>query len=282
MESALPALRRISIESVASLDCKRFFALSYDPIQRHLAIEKLVVREGSEGQEKKYYRVRPARWYGGIVTADCVGCGLLCKFCWVSNTVMTRPAEIGKFYTPNKVAHGLVTLAKKCGFDQLRVSGGEPTIGKPHLLQFLDRLKGEGYRFILETNGIPIAYDESYAKDLSRYNFVHVRVSLKGCNEEEFAMLTGAEPEGFKLQLKSLEKLIEANVSCHPSIMSSFSTKGNLRALIERLRKVSPDLARDIEIEELILYPHVINRIQKYGLKYYTAYTPERVPPEQI
>jgi len=118
--------------------------LPYDPVQRHLAIEKLVVREGSEGQEKKYYRVRPARWYGGIVTADCVGCGLLCKVCWVSDQVMNKPTEIGKFYTPNEIAHSLVTLAKKRGLEQLRVSGGEPTIGKPHLLQLLERLEGKG------------------------------------------------------------------------------------------------------------------------------------------
>ena len=256
--------------------------MSYDPVQRHIAIEKLVVREGSEGQEKKYYRVRPARWYGGIVTADCAGCGLLCKFCWVSDNVMNRPAEIGKFYSPDKVAHDLVTLAEKRGLEQLRVSGGEPTIGKPHLLQLLDRLEGKGYRFILETNGILIAYDENYAEELSKYDFVHVRVSLKGCSEEEFSMLTEATPEGFKLQLKSLKKLIEADVSCHPSIMASFSSRKNLDALIKRLGSMSPALLGGVEIEELILYPHVINRIQRYGLKYYSAYTPERVPPEQI
>jgi len=256
--------------------------LSYDPVQRHLAIEKLVVRESFEGQEKKYYRVRPARWYGGIVTADCAGCGLLCRFCWVSEKVMNRPAEVGKFYTPAEIANGLVTLAKKRGLEQLRVSGGEPTIGKHHLLQLLDRLEGKGYRFILETNGIPIAYDENYARELSRYDFVHARVSLKGCNEEEFSMLTGAKPEGFKLQFESLEKLVEADISCHPSIMSSFSSRENLDELIKRLGRISPELAREVETEELILYPHVINRIQRCGLKYYKAYTPESVPAEQI
>jgi len=256
--------------------------LPYDPVQRHLAMEKLVVREGLEGQEKKYYRVRPARWYGGIVTADCVGCGLLCKFCWVSDKVINRTAEVGKFYTPDEIAHSLGTLAKKRGLEQLRVSGGEPTIGKSHLLQLLDRLEREGCRFILETNGILIAHDESYAEKLSKYDFVHVRVSLKGCNEEEFSMLTGAKPEGFNLQLKSLEKLVEAYVSCHPSIMSSFSPRENFDALIKRLGRISPELAREVEIEELILYPHVINRIQKYGLKHYKAYTPESVPAEQI
>jgi len=195
---------------------------------------------------------------------------------------MNRPGEIGKFYSSDKVTHGLVTLAKKRGLEQLRVSGGEPTIGKPHLLQLLERLEGKGYSFILETNGIPIAYDESYAEELSEYDFVHVRVSLKGCNEKEFSMLTGAKPEGFKLQLKSLEKLVKANVSCHPSIMASFSPRENLDALIKMLGRISPELAREVEIEELILYPHVIDRIQKHGLKYYSAYTPEGIPSEQV
>ncbi|MDH5771273.1 MAG: radical SAM protein, partial [Candidatus Bathyarchaeota archaeon] len=232
--------------------------LLYDPIQRHLAVEKLVTRMGQEGQERKYYRIRPARWYGGIVTADCVGCGLLCKFCWVSDAVMLHPAEVGRFYTPRKVADSLVALARKRGLDLLRVSGGEPTIGKAHLLQLLDALQDKGYRFILETNGIPIAYDESYAVDLTEYNFVHVRVSLKGCNEEEFAMLTGAKPEGFTLQLKALQNLIDAKVSCHPSVMTAFSPKKSLRSLIKRLRQIDPRLADELEIEELILYPHVI------------------------
>ena len=61
----------------------------YDAVQRHSAIEELVTRMELHCQTKKYYRVRPARWYGGIVTADCVGCGLLCRFCWVSDVVMS-------------------------------------------------------------------------------------------------------------------------------------------------------------------------------------------------
>lgn len=243
----------------------------YDTVERHLAIEKLVTRMGPEGQEKKYYRIRPARWYGGIVTADCVGCGLLCKFCWVSDAVTFRPADVGRFYTPKKVADDIIALAKKRGLHLLRVSGGEPTIGKPHLLQFLDALQDKGYRFILETNGIPVANDESYAASLSNYSFVHVRVSLKGCNEEEFATLTGARPNGFLLQLKALQKLVDAGVSCHPSIMMSFSPRENLQQLTNRLEQISPSLADELEVEELILYPHVIKRVQMYKLKCHTG-----------
>jgi uncharacterized Fe-S cluster-containing radical SAM superfamily protein len=256
--------------------------LLYDPFQKHQAIEKLVTRAGSEGQEKKYYRFRPARWYGGIVTADCVGCGLMCRFCWVSDEVMLHPAGIGRFYTPGQVADGLIKLARKHGMNQLRISGGEPTIGKAHLLQVLDLVRGEGFSFILETNGMPVACDEGYARDLSKYEFVHARVSLKGCSEKEFAMLTGAKPEAFVLQLKSLQNLIETGVSCHASVMVSFSTKKSLQMLIQRLRQISPKLAEEVEVEELILYPHVVSRIKKYGLRYRSGHNPSKVPKEQV
>jgi len=256
--------------------------LLYDAVQRHLAIENLVTRMGVDGLERKYYRVRPARWYGGIITADCVGCGLLCKFCWVADAVMFHPADVGKFYAPNRIAEDLITLARKRSMKLLRVSGGEPTIGKLHLLKLLDALMGKEYHFILETNGILIGYDEGYAENLSKYSFVHVRVSLKGCCEEEFARLTNAKPEGFTLQLKALQRLVEKGVSCHPSVMASFSPRKNLKALVHRLRQISPRLADDLEREELILYPHVAGRLHKYGLKCFTGYTPDKVPPEQI
>jgi len=255
----------------------------YDAVVRHEAIEKLVVRNRNDGvQERKYWRFRHDRWYGGIVTADAVGCGLLCKYCWVSDAVMFQPAETGRFYRPDEVANILVDMAKKKNLEQLRVSGGEPTIGKLHLLQLLDYLEGRGLLFILETNGIMIGNDQRYAEDLAKHKFIHVRVSLKGCNQNEFATLTGAQPEGFELQLKALENLVRANVKCHPAVMTSFSTQQSLQKLVIGLKRISPLLAEELEIEELILYPSVKRKINKHGLKYYNAYTPERVPQERI
>jgi len=254
----------------------------YDSLARHKAIEKLVVQDREDIQNKKYWRFRTDRWYGGIVTADAVGCGLLCTYCWVSDAVMFQPAKVGRFYRPEVVAKILVDMAKKKSIEQLRVSGGEPTIGKQHLLQLLDFLEGRKLLFILETNGILIGNDKKYAEDLAQHKFIHVRVSLKGCNENEFATLTGAQPEGFKLQLKALENLVLANVKCHPAVMTSFSTQQNLQQLTERLKRISPVLAEELEIEELILYPSVKRKINKHGLKYYSAYTPEGVPHERI
>ena len=276
-------MRVCVIKNVSSLKLQVYGLSSlYDAVARHESIEKLVVSDVGEWQERKYWRFRCDRWYGGIVTADAVGCGLVCKYCWVSDRVMLGPAEAGKFYRPNTVASILMSMARRRRLDQLRVSGGEPTIGKSHFLQLLDNLDGRGLRFILETNGILIGNDATYAKELSKYGFIHVRVSLKGCNEKEFTTLTGAKPEGFTLQLKALEHLLHASVSCHPAVMVSFSTEESLQYLTQRLTGIGPTLAQELEIEELILYPQVERKIRKQGLKYHTAYTPSNVPKEQV
>jgi len=246
----------------------------YDSLERHDAVEKLVTRDKERVQERKYWRFRIDRWYGGIVTADAVGCGLICKYCWVSDAVMFKPAVIGEFYSPEQVAKNLAEMANKRKLTQLRVSGGEPTIGKRHLLQLLDDLRDRQLNFILETNGILIGYDSDYAKNLSKYPFVHVRVSLKGCNEKEFTMLTGAKPEGFRLQLKALENLIKAGVECHPAVMASFSQEKSLEQLTQKLGNISQKLSDNLETEELILYPSVKRKILRHKLKWFRAYTP--------
>ncbi len=225
-------------------------------------------------QDRKYWRFRFDRWYGGIVTADAVGCGLVCKYCWVSDAVMFQPAKIGKFYSPEVVARTLVGMAEKRGLRQLRVSGGEPTIGRRHLLQLLNHLEERQLLFILETNGILIGSDPEYAEDLSKHRFLHVRVSLKGCSEDDFARLTGAKAEGFTLQLEALKNLLQAGVSCHPAVMLSFSAKESTHQLIERLKSIGSELAKDLEVEELLLYPKVKRKIERQGLKYYTACKP--------
>ncbi len=247
----------------------------YDPVARHKAVEKLVVRVVDGVQERKYWRFRYGRWYGGIVTADAIGCGLFCKFCWVSDPIMFGPAEAGRFYKPEKVAEILIRMAKKRGLNKVRVSGAEPTIGKRHLLSLLKNFTGRNLLFILETNGILIGYDPTYAEELSNFPFVHVRVSLKGCNEEEFSYLTGAKPEGFRLQLRALENLLDYGVSCHPAVMASFSSEENVRKLLSVLRGISSEMAENLEIEYVILYPNVRRKIRKYRLRYYRAYTPE-------
>jgi uncharacterized Fe-S cluster-containing radical SAM superfamily protein len=237
----------------------------YDPVKRAEEIARIVCKR----DHRKYYRFRPARFYGGIATADSVGCCLSCIFCWSWQEVV-RPVAYGRFYSPEAVAGKLVNIARKKGFDHVRISGNEPTIAREHLLDVIERVPGN-ILFILETNGILIGHDETYAADLARCKNLYVRVGFKGTTKEEFSALTGSRPEGFSLQLKALENLHHAGVQVQPAVMVSFSPADNIRAFKKRLAAIAP-VFEHIEIEELILYRDVEKRLQKANMRYNTAY----------
>jgi len=247
----------------------------YDPVEIAERTKKEVCRDNL----RKYYRFRPARFYGGIATADCVGCCLKCVFCWSWN-MTTRPEKYGQFYTPGDVAERLMDIAKKKKINRLRISGNEPTLCREHLINVL-KLIPEDYLFILETNGVLIGNDPDYAKQLAAFHNLYVRVSLKGTCEEEFSRLTGAVPEGFQLQLKALEHLSSHGVNVQPACMISFSPRENIQALKKRLRAIDPAF-EDFEVEELILYPAVLERLKKRDIRYLTGYRPDGIPSEQI
>lgn len=247
----------------------------YDPVKRAIEVAGVVCRDDL----RKYYRFRPAGFYGGIATADCVGCCLRCLFCWSWRQVV-RPEHYGRFYSPRQVAEKLTGIIRKKGFRQARISGNEPTIAREHLLKVLE-LVPKDILFILETNGILIGWDKTYAEDLAKYKNIYVRISLKGCNEEEFSTLTGAEPKGFDLQLQALENLSRVGVKTHPAVMVSFSPPENVKALRTRLGRIDPKFEK-IEIEELVLYGNVEKRLKKAKIEYGTAYRPAHIPPGQV
>ena len=227
----------------------------YDPIELSKIIEKLVTKDNL----KKYYRFRPTGFYGGIATADTVGCNLRCKFCWSVNSVWNTK-NTGEFYSPEQVAYTLNTLAKKKNYRQVRVSGGEPTIGKDHLIKLLKNIDSS-LLFILETNGIILGEDKKYVDQLSQFHNLHIRVCLKGCNPEEFSFLTGAK-KGFNYQLKSLEYLRDMTLNFNIAIVS---LKNDKKELYEKLQEMNLGKIM-IEEEEITLYPQVERRLKKEGL----------------
>ncbi len=229
----------------------------YDPLKLAKATEKIVAK----GDERKYYRFRYAKFYGGIATADCVGCNLRCVFCWAWN-VVHQPEKIGRFYSPEKVAEKLAGIAKKKGAKRVRISGNEPTVTKEHLLGVLNNIPSN-LQFMLETNGTLIGHDTNYAKELKRYKNLHVRVSLKGSSPEEFSKLTGAKPEAYELQFMALENLLLNDVSCHPAII----TFENNKYVKKRLKKIDADFPTEVEVEYLIKYPPVLERLRKIGIE---------------
>ncbi|HDD05251.1 MAG TPA: radical SAM protein [Candidatus Aenigmarchaeota archaeon] len=216
-----------------------------------------VRRKVCKGEERKYYRFRFARFYGGVATADCTGCNLKCFFCW---SWRPRDLLIGRFYSPMDVFEKLVGIAEKNGVNKVRISGNEPTLCEKHLLRVLELFQETDLLFILETNGTLL--DERYVRKLSRFDNLHVRVSLKGTNEEEFRALTGTS--GFQKQLDALKNLLDHGVSFHPAVMVSFSSKQNFERLLEELKEMDPHLVKSLEVEEVVPYPHVREKIREH------------------
>ncbi len=95
-------------------------------------------------------------------------------------------------------------------------------------------------------------------------------------------MLTGAKPEAFNLQLKALKNLLDYGVSCHPAVMLSFSSKREFQNLLEILMDIDKKLVEEVEEEYVFLYPHVVERLRKSGIKPKIAYKPNKIPEELI
>jgi uncharacterized Fe-S cluster-containing radical SAM superfamily protein len=234
----------------------------YDPIALAAATEKVVVA----GNRRKYANLaRPLRFYGGTTSATEVGCNLRCKFCF-SDRPVRKPGTTGQFYTPQQVFDALDKSARKHGYKLISASASEGTLGKDHLFELLSLVDQSDYIYILETNGMTIGHDSQFAKELSCFKNLHVRVSIKGTDSKEYARLTGASQASYALPYKALKHLIEAKVSCNACISLSFSKKIGLASAKQRLYAIHPGLLKSLEHEYITLFPKVRKRLHEEGL----------------
>ncbi len=251
----------------------------YDPLELSRSVESLVTRVSGGSVERKYFRFRGGRWYGGIASADVIGCNLRCRFCWA--WYFRDRHDLGFFLSPEKVFERLSEIALKRGYRYLRLTGGEPTIAKEHLLEILRLSETSRFVFIVETNGILIGAEPAYAKELSRFNNIYVRVSFKGTNPQEFTKLTGAVPTGFELQLRALRNLLDSGLipgrDFGVAAMIGFSSDENVARFVATLSSIDERLVTDIDWEYVLTYPHVMKLLSHYNLKPIRTYKPEEV-----
>ena len=234
----------------------------YDPIALGTATEKVVV----DGNRRKYVQLgRTLRFYGGTTSATEVGCNLRCKFCF-SDKPVWKPKKTGKFYTPQQVFDGLAANARKYGHKTISASAAEGTLGRQHLHQLLELVDQSEFVYILETNGMTLGHDAVFAQSLTKYNNLHVRLSIKGCNPDEFHRLTGARKSAYQLPFKALKYLIDAGVSCNACVSVSFSDDDGINEIKRRLADIHLSILRSLELERIKLFPSVRKRLFKTGL----------------
>jgi uncharacterized Fe-S cluster-containing radical SAM superfamily protein len=239
----------------------------YDPIKLAATTEKIVCK----GENRKYFGfwITPQNYKVGVATGYTVGCCLKCVFCWASETRDDIEKSLG-FYSPEEVFERLTDFVRqKRRLNRIRISDGEPTIGKQHLIKLIELTeRSDITEFILETNGILLGYDSDYVKSLSQFKKLYVRLSLKAGTPEDFTRKTGAIPEAFELQFQALRNLIGYEINFGVAAMSAdprFMSPIERISLIAKLAEIDPALVLKLEEEMAVLFPTTKKRLLASG-----------------
>jgi len=232
----------------------------FDPAERAEEVERLVMKE----EKRLYYRFRAAPYYGGIATADAIGCSFLCAYCWNYSRNL-NPARFNKFYSAQEVAANLLKIARKRSFHLFRITGSEPLLGEAsleHLRGVLKIIFQEQPRsvFILETNGFFLGSRPDLIKKLIFKN-LWIRISLKGVDEESFELISGVKRESFQYPLVALKELEKEGMKAWPAVMRDLFSDED----IGRLEKVLEEYGIGARLEEegLEEYPFVTENMKK-------------------
>ncbi|MCS7106178.1 MAG: radical SAM protein [Candidatus Aenigmarchaeota archaeon] len=235
----------------------------FNPLEKANKVEKIVVKD----LKRKYYRFRYASYYGGIATADTVGCCFLCAYCW-NYFKNLKPENFGKFYSPNEVSKKILEIVEKKNLDRVRISGAEPILGEKsfeHLEKVIQKIYEENpsLNFILETNGLVLGLNEKICEKMVKYP-IAVRVSVKGWDESSFEKISGVEGKFFVYQIKALKNLQDFGVEAWPAVMHEVFGEKEIRILKEKLRKMG--IEGRIEVEYLEKYSFVTENLKKRGI----------------
>jgi len=226
-------------------------AFPFDPIKRSEEIESLVMR----GDRRLYYRFRSSGHYGGVVTADTVGCNLFCAYCW--NYRKNENPTQGEFCSAAEVVLKLRTEAGRSGIGSFRISGAEPILGERsarHLAEVLSAFPG---RFIVETNGIILGYSPDLLDLLLPHNR-YIRLTIKGDCPERFEEITGATGAALRFQVEALNELHKRGGDCSIAAMEGAVDSSALKRVFPEER---------IEWEEFRNFGNAERNLTQRGVK---------------
>lgn len=232
----------------------------FDPVKRAREVEKIVMK----GNSRLYYRFRPAPYYGGIATADAIGCSFLCAYCWNYNRNL-NPEQFGKFYSPEAVSSNILRIADEKSFSLFRVTGSEPILGEVsfnHLIEVIEKVfkKNVESKFVIETNGLILGYRSDLIKYLKFPN-LWIRIAIKGFDEKSFKSITGAKKDFFLYTIKAIKELRKEHIKAWPAVMEDLFTDNEIDSLRNVLRK--ENIKGDIELERLERYPFVLDNLKR-------------------
>lgn len=123
------------------------------------------------------------------------GCNLRCPQC--QNWTTTYLGK-GLYLTPEEAALSLTKAREKEGVNRMAISGGESTLNRPWLIQFLRALKklnpDQEARFHVDTNGTLLIPD--YIEELFMAGMTDIGIDLKAIDVKTYCRITGIKDPG--------------------------------------------------------------------------------------
>lgn len=125
-------------------------------------------------------------------------CNLNCKFCFADSSY-NKDEDI----SIEKIKFLYERVLKYSGNCNIQLSGGEPTV-RNDLPQIIRLGRELGFNFVqVNTNGIRIAQDEGYVKELKEAGLASIFLQFDGTNDSIYKKLRGREL--LELKIKALE-----------------------------------------------------------------------------
>jgi uncharacterized radical SAM superfamily Fe-S cluster-containing enzyme len=184
------------------LEIQRFSKPGESPLARQTAVSEGCPRDCGICPEHAQHTCL------GIIEVN-TACNLDCPICFADSG--TGPQEHGYSLTLEQVESMLDAFVRAEGSPEaLQLSGGEPTI-HPQILEMLAAAKRRRIPLVMiNTNGIRLARDRSFAPALSALG-VHVYLQFDGFEEQTQLAIRGRSLTAEKL--RALERCAEAGVS---------------------------------------------------------------------
>jgi pyruvate formate lyase activating enzyme len=132
------------------------------------------------------------------------GCILRCPTC--QNWEITY-SSIEEPFTPNEAARVMTHVRRECGVDRMAISGGEPTLNRRWLLEYLRRLRelnpDAKARLHVDTNAVLLTPE--YVDELVEAGMTDVGIDVKALELSTFMLVTGLQDEKLAKQLLKTE-----------------------------------------------------------------------------
>lgn len=167
----------------------------------------------------------------GFLEAACfaAGCNFLCPQCqnWGFSFL-----DLGDPLTSEEAARKMTATRRLYGVDRLAISGGECTLNRRWLVQYLGHLRelNPDARLHVDTNGSILT--EDYLDELVQTGMTDIGIDLKALRLTTFMVITGLEDEALaEMYLETSWKAVKHLLDNHPQVFLGIGIPYNSRLI---------------------------------------------------